>query len=428
MSLTVENLEKNMAKLTITVSADEFVEGMKASYNKQKGKISIPGFRKGKVPQAYLEKVYGPEMFYEDAANTCMENSYPDALDECGLDVVSRPEIDVVQMEKGKEFIYTAMVAVKPEVTLGDYKGIEIEGTEAEVTDADVEAELLNVQKQNARNIPVDNRAAKMDDEVTIDFEGFVDGEAFEGGKGENYQLTLGSHSFIDTFEDQIVGKNIGEAFDVNVTFPEDYQAADLAGKPAVFKCKLNGIKETELPELDDDFAADVSEFDTLDEYKADIKATLQAKKEKAAKNEKEGKVIDKIIENASMEIPGPMIETQKEQMMNEFAQQISYQGLSIEQYFQFTGMTKEKFLETATPEAERRIKSRLVLEAIAKAENIEVSEDELNDELKKMADMYQMDIEQLTDLVGDAEKDAIKQDIAVQKAVDVVTEAAVEK
>lgn len=428
MSLTVENLEKNMAKLTITVSADEFVEATKASYNKQKGKISVPGFRKGKVPQAYLEKMYGPEMFYEDAANTCMENSYPGALDECGLDVVSRPEIDVVQMEKGKEFIYTATVAVKPEVTLGDYKGIEVEKTEVKVTDADVEAELLNVQKQNARNIPVEDRAAKMDDEVTIDFEGFVDGEAFEGGKGENYHLTLGSHSFIDTFEDQIVGKNIGEEFDVNVTFPEDYQASDLAGKPAVFKCKLNGIKETELPELDDDFAADVSEFDTMDEYKADIKATLEAKKEKAAKNEKEGKVIDKIIENASMEIPEPMIETQKEQMMNEFAQQISYQGLSIEQYFQFTGMTKEKFLETATPEAERRIKSRLVLEAIAKAENIDVSEDELNDELKKMADMYQMDVDQLTGLVGDAEKDAIKQDIAVQKAVDFVTEKAVEK
>lgn len=428
MSLTVENLEKNMAKLTITVPADEFAEAMKASYNKQKGKISVPGFRKGKVPQTYLEKMYGPELFYEDAANTCMEKSYPGALDECGLEVVSRPEIDVVQMEKGSEFIYTATVAVKPEVTLGDYKGIEVEKTEVEVTDADVEAELLNVQKQNARNIPVEDRSAKMDDEVTIDFEGFVDGEAFEGGKGENYQLTLGSHSFIDTFEDQIAGRNIGEEFDVNVTFPEDYQAADLAGKPAVFKCKLNGIKETELPELDDDFAADVSEFDTLDEYKADIKATLKAKKEKAAKNEKEGKVIDKIIENASMEIPEPMIETQKEQMMNEFAQQISYQGLSIEQYFQFTGMTKEKFLETATPEAERRIKSRLVLEAIAKTENIEVSEDELNDELKKMAEMYQMDVEQLTDLVGDAEKDAIKQDIAVQKAVDLVTDAAVEK
>ena len=428
MSLTVENLEKNMAKLTITVPADEFVEAMKASYNKQKGKISVPGFRKGKVPQAYLEKMYGPEMFYEDAANTCMESSYPGALDECGLDVVSRPQIDVTQMEKGKDFIYTATVAVKPEVTLGQYKGVEVDKVEVEVTDEDVQAELLNVQKQNSRTIPVEDRAAKMDDEVTIDFEGFVDGEAFEGGKGENYQLTLGSHSFIDTFEDQIVGKNIGEEFDVNVTFPEDYQAEDLAGKPAVFKCKLNGIKETELPELDDEFASEVSEFDTMDEYKADLKATLQVKKEKAAKNTKEGLVIDQIIENSTMDIPDPMLETTKEQMLNEFSQQLSYQGLSVDQYFQFTGMTKEKFLETSTPEAERRIKSRLVLEAIAKAEDIQVSEDELNDELKKMADMYQMDLEQLTGLVGDSEKDAIKQDIAVQKAVDLVTEAAVEK
>jgi len=428
MSLTVENLEKNMAKLTITVPAAEFTEAMKDSYNKQKNKISIPGFRKGKVPQAYIEKVYGPEMFYEDAANTCMENSYPGALDECGLDVVSRPEIDVVQMEKGKDFIYTATVAVKPEVTLGDYKGVEIEKVDVEVTDEDVQAELLNVQKQNARNIPVEDRAAKMDDEVTIDFEGFIDGEAFEGGKGENYQLTLGSHSFIDTFEDQIVGKNIGEEFDVNVTFPENYQAEDLAGKPAVFKCKLNGIKETELPELDDEFVSEVSEFETMDEYKADLKETLKAKKEKAAKNTKEGLVIDKIIENATMDIPEAMVETTKEQMMNEFAQQISYQGLSIEQYFQFTGMTKEKFMETATPEAERRIKSRLVLEAIAKTEDIQVSDDELNDELKKMAEMYQMDIEQLTGLVGDSEKDAIKKDIAVQKAVDLVVDTAVEK
>ncbi len=428
MSLTVENLEKNMAKLTITVPADEFIEAMKASYNKQKGKISVPGFRKGKVPQAYLEKMYGPEMFYEDAANTCMESSYPGALDECGLDVVSRPQIDVTQMEKGKDFIYTATVAVKPEVTLGEYKGVEVEKVDAEVTDEDVQAELLNVQKQNSRTIPVEDRVAKMDDEVTIDFEGFVDGEAFEGGKGENYQLTLGSHSFIDTFEDQIVGKNIGEEFDVNVTFPEDYQAEDLAGKPAVFKCKLNGIKETELPELDDEFASEVSEFDTLDEYKADLKATLKVKKEKAAKNTKEGLVIDQIIENSTMEIPDAMLDTTKEQMLNEFSQQLSYQGLSVDQYFQFTGMTKEKFLETSTPEAERRIKSRLVLEAIAKAEDIQVSEEELSDELKKMADMYQMDLEQLTGLVGDSEKDAIKQDIAVQKAVDLVTEAAVEK
>lgn len=428
MSLTVEKLEKNMAKLTITVPAAEFAEAMKASYIKQRGKISVPGFRKGKVPQAYLEKMYGPEIFYEDAANTCMESSYPGALDECELDVVSRPEVDVVQMEKGKDFIYSATVAIKPEVTLGEYKGVEVEKTDSEVTDEDVKEELERVQKQNARNVPVEDRAAKLEDEVSIDFDGYIDGEAFEGGKGENYKLVLGSHSFIDTFEDQIVGKNIGDEFDVNVTFPEDYQAEDLAGKPAVFKCKLLGIKETELPELDDEFASEVSEFDTLDEYKEDLKATLKVRKEQEAKNKKEGLVIDKIIENAQMEIPEPMVETTKEQMLNEFAQQISYQGLSIEQYFQFTGMSKDKFLETATPEAERRIKSRLVLEAVAKAEDIQVSDEELEEELKKMAETYQMDYDQLVDLVGDSEKEAIKLDIAVQKAVDLVTESAVEK
>ncbi len=428
MSLTVEKLEKNMAKLTITVPAADFIEATKESYNKQKKQISVPGFRKGKVPQTYVEKMYGPEIFYEEAANICMERSYPGALDECDLDVVSRPEIDVTQMEKGKDFIYTALVAVKPEVTLGEYKGVEVEAQDTEVTDEDIQAELLNVQKQNSRTIPVEDRAAKMDDEVTIDFEGFVDGVPFEGGKGENYQLKLGSHSFIDTFEDQIVGKNIGDEFDVNVTFPEEYQAEDLAGKPALFKCKLNGIKETELPELDDEFASEVSEFDTLDEYKEDLKKTLEVRKKDAAKREKESLVVDKIIENATMDIPDPMIATQKEQMMNEFAQQISYQGLSLEQYFQFTGMTKEQFMETAEPEALRRIKSRLVLEAVAKAENIEVSDDELDEELSKMAETYQMEAEKLKDLVGDAEKEAIKQDIAVQKAVDLVTDAAVEK
>ncbi len=428
MSLTVEKLEKNMAKLTITVPAADFDAAIKTAYNKQKKQISVPGFRKGKVPQAYVEKMYGSGIFYEEAANICMEQSYPGALEECELDVVSRPEIDVTQIEKGKDFIYTALVAVKPEVTLGEYKGIEVEAEDTTVTDEDVEAELLNVQKQNARTVPVEDRAAQMDDEVTIDFEGFTDGVAFEGGKGENYQLKLGSHSFIDTFEDQIVGKNIGDEFDVNVTFPEEYQAEDLAGKPAVFKCKLNGIKETELPELDDEFASDVSEFDTLDEYKEDLKKTLEVKKKDAAKREKESKVVDQVIENASMEIPQPMIETQKEQMMNEFAQQISYQGLSIEQYFQFSGMSKEQFMETAEPEAIRRIKSRLVLEAIAQAENIEVSEDEVTAEITKMAETYQMEADKLIEMVGEEEKKAIKQDLAVQKAVDLITNAAVEK
>lgn len=428
MSLTVEKLEKNMAKLTITVPAQDFSEAVKKAFNKQKGQISVPGFRKGKVPQAYVEKMYGSEIFYEEAANICMEQSYPSALDECELDIVSRPEIDIAQIEKGKDFIYTALVAVKPEVTLGEYKGVEVEAQDTTVTQEDVQAELLNVQKQNSRTVPVEDRAAQMDDEVTIDFEGFIDGEAFEGGKGENYQLKLGSHSFIDTFEDQIVGKNIGDEFDVNVTFPEEYQAEDLAGKPAVFKCKLNGIKETELPEIDDDFASDVSDFDTLEEYKEDLQKTLEVKKKDAAKREKESLVVDKIIENATMDIPAPMIETQKEQMLNEFAQQISYQGISIDQYFQFTGMSKEQFMETAEPEALRRIKSRLVLEAIAKAENIEVSEDEVKDELQKMAEAYQMEADKLLEMLRDSEKEAIKQDIAVQKAVDLVRDAAVEK
>lgn len=428
MILTVENLEKNMAKLTITVPADVFEEAMTASYKKQKNRISIPGFRKGKVPQKLLEKEYGPEIFYEDAANTCLEKTYPDALDECELDVVSRPEIDVTQMEKGKDFIYTATVAVKPEVTLGEYKGVEVDQIDVSITDEDVQAELLNVQKQNARSVPVEDRPAKLDDEVTLDFEGFVDGKAFEGGKGENYQLKLGSHSFIDTFEDQIVGKSVGEEFDVNVTFPENYQAEELAGKPAVFQCRLNGIKELELPELDDEFASEVSEFETLDEYREDLRATLQVKKEKEAKNAKQGAVLDKVIENASMDIPEPMVDATKEQMMEEFSQQIRYQGLSLEQYFQFTGTTKEKFLETMTPDAEKRIKSRLVLEAIVKAEDIQVSEEELQEELEKMADLYQMDLDQLKDMIGDSEKEAIELDLAVQKAVDLVTEAAVEK
>ena len=428
MSVQVEKLEKNMAKLTIEVSSEEFEKAIAKAYKKNKNKISMPGFRKGKAPRAMIEKMYGKGVFYEDAANSIIPDAYADAAKESELEIVAQPEIDVTQIEKGKDFIYTATVAVKPEVTLGEYKGVEVEAQDTTVTDEDVQAELLNVQKQNSRMIPVEDRAAKMDDEVTIDFEGFIDDVPFEGGKGENYQLTLGSHSFIDTFEDQIVGKNIGEEFDVNVTFPENYQAEDLAGKPAVFKCKLNGIKETELPEIDDDFASDVSDFDSLDEYKEDLKKTLEVKKQDAAKREKESLVVDKIIENATMDIPDPMVATQKEQMLNEFAQQISYQGISIDQYFQFTGMTKEQFMETAEPEALRRIKSRLVLEAVAKAENIEVTEEEVTDELKKMAETYQMEADKLIEMVGDSEKEAIKQDIAVQKAVDLVTEAAVEK
>ncbi len=427
MSYTVENLEKNMAKITIEVAPEEFEKAMVGAYQKQKNKISVPGFRKGKVPMAFLEKAYGPEMFYEDAANTCIQDAYPREMADSDLEIVSRPTVDVVQMEKGKPFIFTAEVALKPEVTLGDYKGIEVDKIQVEVTDEDMEAELKRVQQQNSRTIEVTDRAAQMDDEVTIDFEGFVDGKAFEGGKGSDYPLKLGSHSFIDTFEDQLVGKNIGEEVEVNVTFPEEYQAEDLAGKPAMFKVTIKGIKATELPELNDEFASEASEFDTMDEYKEDIRKTLLVKKETEAKREKESKVIDKIVENATMEVPDAMIETMQEQMVDEFAQRLNYQGLNIEQYFKFTGSDMNAMKEQCKPEALRRIQSRLVLEAISKAEAIEVTEEDMDKELENMASMYQMDVEKLKEVVGEHESDSIKKDIAIQKAVDLVVEAAKE-
>lgn len=427
MSYTVENLEKNMAKITIEVAPEEFEKAMVGAYQKQKNKISVPGFRKGKVPMAFLEKAYGPEMFYEDAANTCIQDAYPREMADSDLEIVSRPTVDVVQMEKGKPFIFTAEVALKPEVTLGDYKGIEVDKIQVEVTDEDMEAELKRVQQQNSRTIDVTDRAAQMDDEVTIDFEGFVDGKAFEGGKGSDYPLKLGSHSFIDTFEDQLVGKNIGEEVEVNVTFPEEYQAEDLAGKPAVFKVTIKGIKATELPELNDEFASEASEFDTMDEYKEDIRKTLLVKKETEAKREKESKVIDKIVENATMEVPDAMIEMMQEQMVDEFAQRLNYQGLNIEQYFKFTGSDMNTMKEQCKPEALRRIQSRLVLEAISKAEAIEVTEEDMDKELENMASMYQMDVEKLKEVVGEHESDSIKKDIAIQKAVDLVVEAAKE-
>lgn len=427
MSYTVEKLDKNMAKITIEVPAEEFEKAMTASYNKQKSRISVPGFRKGKAPMAFLEKLYGPEMFYEDAANTCINEAYPREMSESDLEIVSRPTIDVVQMEKGKNFIFTAEVALKPEVTLGDYKGIEVEKQVVEVTEEDMEAELKRIQQQNSRSVDVTDRPAQLEDEVTIDFEGFVDGVAFEGGKGSDYPLTLGSHSFIDTFEDQLVGKSIGDEVEVNVTFPENYQAEDLAGKPAMFKVAVKAIKATELPELDDEFASEASEFDTMDEYKEDIKKTLLVKKESEAKREKEAKIIDKIVENAQMDIPDAMVEMQQEQMVDEFAQRLSYQGLQLEQYLQFTGMDMAAFKEQCKPEALRRIESRLVLEAIANAEAIEVTEEDMDKELENMASMYQMELEKLKEVVGEHESDSIKKDIAIQKAVDLVVEAAKE-
>ncbi len=427
MSLAVETLEHSMAKLTITVSAEEFEKAMKDAYNKQKNKFNVPGFRKGKVPQAYIEKMYGPSVFYEDAANALINEYYPKEVGESDVKVVSKPVIDVEQIEKGKDFIFTAEVAVKPEVTLGQYKDIEVEKVEAEVTDDEVMAELLNVQKENSRYNPVTDRPAKMDDEVMLDFEGFVDGVPFEGGKAENYKLVLGSHSFIDTFEDQLVGKSIDEEVEVNVTFPEEYQAEDLAGKPAVFKCVIKEIKEIELPELDDEFASEVSDFETLDEYKEDIKNTALAKKNKEIENEKEGKVVDKIIENATMDVADAQIMDMQERMKDEFAQSLQYQGINLEQYLQICNVTEEALLERIKPDAERRIKSRLVLEAVVAAENIEASDEELQEELEVMAKQYQMEVKDIESFMGDAEKDSIKEDIAVKKAIKFVVDNAKE-
>ena len=430
MSLQIENLEKNMAKLTIEVPAEEFEAAMQKAYNNQKGKISIPGFRKGKVPYAYLLKAYGPEMFYEEAANIVMPNAYADATDseECTLDIVSRPEIDVVQMEKGKNFIFTATVAVKPEVTLGEYKGIKVEKATVEVTDEDIDAELKKVQDQNSRMVTVEDRAVEDGDTVNIDYAGSIDGVAFEGGTAVGQPLVIGSHTFIDNFEEQIIGHNIGDEFDVNVTFPAEYHAEELAGKPAVFHVKVNSITKKELPEINDEFAQDVSEFDSLDAYKEDIKAKLLEKKEAEAKAAKEDKVVETIVANATMEIPDAMLATQQAQMADEFAQRLSYQGLQIEQYFQFTGLNQETFLEQMKPQALKRIQTRLVLEAVVAAENIEATEAEFDEEIAKMAQMYQMEADQVKSFIGENEKQQMMKDIAVQKAVTFVTDAAEEE
>ena len=426
MSLQIEKLEHNMVKLTIEVDADKFVKAMKEAYNKEKGKINMPGFRKGKVPMAYLEKMYGPEMFYEDAVNTVINAEYPAAAEESGLEITSQPKIDVVQVEKGKNLIFTAEVAIKPEVTLGEYKGIEVAKTEIEVTDEEISAELVKEQEKNAREIAVEDRAVADGDIVNLDYSGSCDGVKFEGGTAEDQTLVIGSHSFIEGFEEQLIGHNIGEEFDINVTFPEEYHAPDLAGKAAVFAIKLNGIKVKELPAIDDDFAQDVSEFDTLDDMKADIKAKLTEQKEKAAKTDKENAVVDKIIENAEMDIPQPMIDSETENMVNDFAQRIQYQGLTLDQYFQFTGMTMDKLKEEMQPQAKKAIQTRLVLEAIVAAENIEATEEDLDAEYGKMAEMYQMEVDQIKQILG-AQADGMKKDIAVQKAVTFVTEAAKE-
>ncbi len=428
MSVQVEKLEKNMAKLTIEVPAEELDKAIEKVYQKQKKNISIPGFRKGKVPRQMVEKMYGKQVFFEDAANEMIPDAYEKAYEECNEDIVSSPKIDVVQIEAGKPFIFTATVALKPDVKLGKYKGVKVDKVDTTVKDEDIEAEIKKQQENNARSISVTDRAVKSGDDTVIDFEGFIDGKAFEGGKGENYSLTIGSGMFIAGFEDQLIGKNIGEDVEVNVTFPEDYQAKELAGKPAMFKVVVREIKEKELPALDDEFAAEVSEFDTLAEYREDIKKNLTEKREKDAKNAKEEAVVDAIIEASEMEIPDAMIETQQRQMVEDFSQNIRQQGLSIEQYFQFTGLTIEKMLEQVKPQAEKRIKSRLVLEAIVKAENIEASEEDFDAEINRMAEMYKMEADKVKEAIGEAGKKQIMEDLAVTKAAEFAVKEAKEK
>lgn len=428
MGVQVEKLEKNMAKLTIEVSAEELEKALQNAFLKNKNKISVPGFRKGKVPRQMIEKMYGPEIFYEDAANELIPDAYEKALEECGEDIVSRPAIDVTQIEKGKPFIFTAEVAVKPEVKLGKYKGVQIEKIDSTVTDEDVDAEINRERENNARNITVTDRPVKDGDKVVLDFEGFVDGVPFEGGKGEDYPLTIGSGAFIPGFEEQLTGAEIGKEVEVNVTFPEDYQAEDLKGKAAVFKCTVKEITEKELPELDDEFASEVSEFDTLEEYKTSVRATLTERKEKEAKEAKEAAIIEAVINDSDMEIPDAMISTQQEQMVNEFAQRIQMQGLSFEQYLQFTGTSYDNMLAQIKPQAEKRIKSRLVLEAIAKAENIVASEEEFEEELKVMAEAYQLEVEKIKEDLPEKNAEQIKEDIAVRKAAEFAVENAKEK
>ena len=427
MSLQVEKLEKNMAKLTIEASAEDFEKAIQKVYLKARGRINIPGFRKGKAPRKLIEKMYGTGVFYEDAANDLIPTAYAEALKDCDLEIVSRPEINVTQIESGKPFIFTAEVAVKPEVTLGEYKGVEVEKSDVEVTDEDINKEVDKERENNSRTIDVDDRAVESGDIIKLDFDGSVDGVPFAGGKAENYTLTIGSGSFIPGFEDQLIGTKIGEDKDVTVTFPEDYHEKSLAGKEAVFKCKVNAISVKELPEADDEFASEVSEFETLAEYKEDIKKKLTEKKEKEARAKKEAQAIEKAVENATMEIPDAMIDTQVQSMMEDFARRMQSQGLSLEQYFQFTGMDAKKMHDQMKPEALKRIQNSLVLEAVAKAENIEISDEKVDEEIAKMAEAYKMEVEKLKDLIGESEKDQMKKDLAVQAAADLIADAAKE-
>lgn len=427
MSLQVEKLEHNMAKLTVEVAAEDVEKALQAAYLKQRKQINIPGFRKGKVPRQMIEKMYGPEVFYDEAANNMIPDAYAKAYDESELDIVSQPKIEVVQMEKGKPFIFTAEVATKPEVTLGDYKGLKVDKVSTRVTQKEVDEEIEKERERNARTIEVTDRAVQDKDEVTLDFEGFVDGVAFEGGKGEDYPLTIGSGSFIPGFEEQLIGAEIDKEVEVNVTFPKEYHSEELAGKDATFKCTVHTIKAKELPELDDEFASEVSECETMDAYRAEVKKNIKERKERTGKEKKENQAVDQAIENAQMDIPEAMIEFQVRQMADDFARRIQQQGLTVEQYFQFTGMTAEKMLEEMRAQAEKSIKTRLVLEAIVKAENIEVSDERVEEELTKMAEAYQMEVEKLKEFMGENEKKQIKEDLAVQEAITLLVNESVE-
>ena len=421
MSVQVEKLEKNMAKLTVEVSAEDFKAAIKKAFNKNKNRFAIPGFRKGKAPQAMIEKMYGEGVFYEDAADEAINASYAEAMKESGLDIVSRPEVTIEKIGKDEPFVYSALVAVKPEVTLGQYKGVEVEKADASVSAEDVEAELKKVQEQNARLLTVEDRGVEDGDQTVIDFEGFVDGKGFEGGKAEDYPLTIGSHSFIDTFEEQLIGKKIGEECEVNVIFPTEYHAADLAGKPATFKVTVKEIKVKELPELNDEFASEVSEFDTLDEYKKDVEKKLAEKKEIEANSKNEDAVVAKVVENATMEIPDKMIDAQAENMVQDMARRMQSQGLSLDMYLKYTGMTVEQMKEQARPDAEKRIRTRLVLEAVAKAENIQISDEKVDEEVAKMAEAYKMEVEKLKSYMSESDVKQMKEDLAVQQAVDLL-------
>ena len=427
MSVQVEKLEHNMAKLTIEVPETELEAAIEKSYQKQKKSISLPGFRKGKAPRVMIEKMYGKGVFLEDAANSLIPVQYSMAAGESGLEIVSQPTIDVTQLEPGKPFIFTAEVAVKPEVTLGEYKGVEVEKQNTEVLDEEVDAEIFKERESNSRMIDVEDRAVENGDTVNLDFEGFVDGEAFEGGKGEGYPLVIGSNTFIPGFEEQLIGANIDEEKEVNVTFPEDYQAEELKGKAAVFKCKVNRIQKKELPEVDDEFAKDVSEFDTLEEYKADIRKKLAEEKEKDAQRAKEDAVINKIIETSEMDIPDAMVDAQIDQMADDFERRMQSQGLSLEQYFQFTGLTLEKLRDELKPQALKRIQTRLVLEKIAEVEDIQPTDEQVDEEIAKMAEMYKMEADKLKEMIGEYEMAQMKKDMAVQQAVTFVADAAKE-